>query len=98
MPLNAPPIQQSPVGKSNKFTQPWIIWFNSIVSNFVGFEYRSSSINYTETGQGIYFVTGTPEGSVTAPVGSLALRSDGGAGTSLYVKESGAGNTGWVAK
>lgn len=42
--------------------------------------------------------TGTPEGAVTAPVGSLFTRTDGGAGTTLYVKESGAGNTGWVAK
>lgn len=42
--------------------------------------------------------SGTPEGSVTAPVGASYHRTDGGAGTSLYVKESGAGNTGWVAK
>jgi hypothetical protein len=42
--------------------------------------------------------TGTPEGAVTAPIGSLFSRTDGGAGTSLYVKESGAGNTGWVGK
>lgn len=42
--------------------------------------------------------TGTPEASVTAPVGSLYLRTDGGAGTTFYVKESGTGNTGWVAK
>lgn len=42
--------------------------------------------------------TGTPEAAVTAPVGSLFLRTDGGAGTTLYVKESGTGNTGWVAK
>lgn len=42
--------------------------------------------------------TGTPEGAITAPVGSLFLRTDGGAGTTLYVKESGAGNTGWVGK
>lgn len=41
---------------------------------------------------------GTPEGSVTAPIGSLYTRSDGGAVTTLYIKESGAGNTGWVAK
>jgi hypothetical protein len=43
-------------------------------------------------------VTGTPEGVVTAPVGSMVTRTDGGATTTLYVKESGAGNTGWVAK
>ncbi len=42
--------------------------------------------------------SGTPEGVVTAPVGSLYTRTDGGATTTLYVKESGAGNTGWVAK
>lgn len=42
--------------------------------------------------------TGTPEGAVTAPVGSVYLRTDGGASTTLYVKQSGAGNTGWVAK
>ena len=41
---------------------------------------------------------GTPEGAVTASQGSLFLRNDGGAGTSMYVKESGSGNTGWVAK
>ena len=41
---------------------------------------------------------GSPEGVVTAPVGSLYSRSDGGLLTSLYVKESGAGNTGWIGK
>lgn len=42
--------------------------------------------------------TGTPEGNVTANIGSLYMRLDGGAGTTLYVKESGTGSTGWVAK
>ncbi len=42
--------------------------------------------------------TGTPEAAVTAPIGTLYLRTDGGANTTLYVKESGTGNTGWVAK
>jgi hypothetical protein len=41
---------------------------------------------------------GTPQGAVEAPVGSLYLRQDGGTNTTLYVKESGTGNTGWVAK
>jgi hypothetical protein len=41
---------------------------------------------------------GTPEGVVVAPVGSLFLRNNGGAATTLYVKESGVGNTGWIAK
>lgn len=41
--------------------------------------------------------TGTPEGAVTAVVGSQRLRTDGGTGTTLYIKETGVGNTGWVA-
>lgn len=41
--------------------------------------------------------TGTPESAVTAPVGSLFLRTDGGSATTLYVKTSGTGNTGWGA-
>lgn len=41
---------------------------------------------------------GSPEGVKTAPVGSTYRRTDGGAGTTFYVKESGTGNTGWVAK
>lgn len=42
--------------------------------------------------------SGSPESAVTADVGSTFHRTDGGAGTSFYVKESGTGNTGWVAK
>lgn len=42
--------------------------------------------------------SGTPESAVTAPVGSLFLRTDGGSSTTLYIKESGTGNTGWAAK
>lgn len=42
--------------------------------------------------------TGTPEAAVTADIGCTAVRTDGGASTTFYVKESGTGNTGWVAK
>lgn len=41
--------------------------------------------------------TGSPEGVLRAAIGSHWRRKDGGAGTSFYVKESGAGNTGWRA-
>ncbi|WP_336078571.1 pyocin knob domain-containing protein [Paenibacillus sp. 203] len=40
---------------------------------------------------------GSPEGAVSAPVGSLYRRLDGYAGETLYIKESGTGNTGWRA-
>ena len=42
--------------------------------------------------------TNTPEGAIISSVGGLWRRTNGGAGTTLYVKESGTSNTGWVAK
>ncbi len=42
--------------------------------------------------------SGTPEAFVTAKIGCTYQRLDGGANTTLYVKETGTGNTGWVGK
>ena len=48
---------------------------------------------------GIYSGSGSPETVVTAGRGSIYLNTAGGAGTTLYVKESGVNtNTGWIAK
>ena len=72
----------------------------------------TNSVKPVATGTGVaskvdYYVTssvfitsgtGSPEGAVTAPVGSLFLRTDGGSATTLYIKESGTGNTGWIGK
>lgn len=49
-------------------------------------------------GSSSFVGTGSPEGVLAAPVGAQYRRTDGGAGTTFYVKESGTGNTGWVAK
>jgi hypothetical protein len=46
---------------------------------------------------GVLTGAGTPEGVVTAAVGALFKRTDGAAGTVLYAKETGSGNTGWRA-
>lgn len=46
---------------------------------------------------GVLSGTGSPEGVVTASVGTLYRRLDGTTNATLYVKESGSGNTGWVA-
>ncbi len=40
---------------------------------------------------------GSPEGVVTAAIGAVYQNTTGGSGTTFYVKESGAGNTGWIA-
>jgi hypothetical protein len=47
---------------------------------------------------GIYHSKASPEGVITAPPGSICRNTSGGAGTTLYVKQSGTGNTGWVGK
>lgn len=52
----------------------------------------------TGTAPRIISGSGSPEGVQSAVVGSLYLRTNGGATSTLYVKESGSGNTGWVAK
>jgi hypothetical protein len=49
------------------------------------------------SGQRVVTGSGSPEGAITAPVGSLYMRSDGGTDTSIYIKETGSGNTGWIA-
>jgi parallel beta-helix repeat protein len=54
--------------------------------------------NLTAPGVCSFSGAGTPEGAVAAAIGSIYRRTNGGASTSLYVKESGTGNTGWVAK
>ena len=41
---------------------------------------------------------GSPETVVTAIIGTMYINDAGGAGTTLYVKETGTGNTGWVGK
>lgn len=47
----------------------------------------------------IKFGEGAPESVVTASRGCMYLRTDGGAGTTFYVKETGDNtNTGWTAK
>lgn len=60
---------------------------------------RGESVVFGElSNQRIHEGSADPEGFVTAPPGDLYLRSSGGAGTTLYVKETGTSNTGWVGK
>ena len=55
-------------------------------------------LHQTYASDRLYIVgTGTPEGNVTARVGSLFLRTD--SSSTLYVKQTGDNtNTGWVLK
>lgn len=68
-----------------------------LLSRVVDLERRLSAIERSQN-NGLGAGLGSPEGVVVAPVGTLYRRLDGGAGTTLYVKQSGTGNTGWVGK
>ena len=72
-------------------------------SDFRAIEYGNGLFVVRSGGQvtSLYerFGSGSPEGVVAAPVGARYSRTDGGAGTSFYVKESGGStSSGWVAK
>lgn len=41
---------------------------------------------------------GSPEGVIEAPIGSIYTDTTGSTLTTLYIKTSGSGNTGWTAK
>lgn len=58
-----------------------------------GLEVVSNGLNI----QGVRYLTGTgfPEGSVTAPVGSIYIDKAITNGASSWIKKSGTGNTGW---
>ena len=61
-----------------------------------GIRFRTSSGSFND--RGMFVGSGSPEGVVTANPGSLYCNTAGGANTTLYVKESGGGNIGWVGK
>jgi hypothetical protein len=63
---------------------------NSTVDATLGFRHGSAAKPSWTTG------AGSPEGVVTAPVGSLFSRTDGNPNTAAYRKVSGTGNTGWL--
>lgn len=73
-------------------SMPWFLNSPNILSHIYAPRYYLPGLCFITSG------TNTPEGALSAPVGSLFLRTNGGASTTLYVKESGAGNTGWAAK
>lgn len=61
------------------------------------FNSRQFAVAPTSTISSLYGA-GSPEGVVVANIGQLYTRTDGSTSTTLYIKESGTGNTGWVAK
>ena len=72
------------VDKGGNLTAVWMGWFWQLQS-YLGIK----------TASGV----GSPNGVVSGSPGDLYVSTSGGAGTTLYVKESGVNtNTGWIAK
>lgn len=64
-----------------------------------GLTLRNNAIlELTLNGAQVRSGSGSPEGSVVAPVGSIYTDEFGGVGNTLYIKESGTGSAGWAAK
>lgn len=74
------------------------VYNENLSVNFKGDVDIDGAATVSATSATINSGSGSPEGVLTAPVGSTFTRTNGGANTSLYVKETGAGNTGWAAK
>jgi hypothetical protein len=72
--------------------------FNLQVNSTSRFRVDKNAVVTINNSSQIISGSGTPEGTISAPVGSMYLRTDGGAGTTLYIKETGTGATGWTAK
>jgi hypothetical protein len=81
-------------------TTPGIISFavNLLIRITATFVQTLVPLKIQNTDCAIYAGAGNPNGIVTANPGSIYLNNAGGANTTLYVKESGISNTGWVAK
>ena len=86
------PLGSYYTGLINDVDNEYQSWFDKIIIPTGG------DIQFTTNPVLILSGTGNPNGVITANPGSLYLNISGGAGTSLYVKESGTSNTGWVGK
>lgn len=93
-----PPLPKSDfVDKDGKLTTQAFQLLSNLINNVQGEDEATGVIQLGPIN--IRYGTGTPLGNVTGSPPDLYIRLDGGAGTCLYVKESGTDTTaGWVAK
>jgi len=87
-----------PLPESSRVKSLWFKALLSVSGGLSAFVYALSNGAIGVGGVLIRSGAGSPEGALTANIGSLYLRTDGDAGTTLYIKESGTGSTGWVVK
>lgn len=78
--------------------QDWLIQVSSGIFSYTRMKMVANEYMFEGTASGDFIGNGSPEGVLTASAGSTYRNRLGGSGTTLYVKESGTGNTGWVGK
>lgn len=76
--------------------------YTQIIGSITAPTYRigtggSSIFGPAAVGAFVRWGSGSPEGVVTGPVSSIFIRSDGAGSSTIYMKQSGASNTGWSA-
>lgn len=84
-----------------RITSNFLQWppaFKAALINWLGPELQITQSQIISPTTTVLFGSGSPEGVQAAGIGSLYLRLDGGAGTTVYFKESGTGTSGWVAR
>jgi hypothetical protein len=80
--------RQKIADETGAVTSPWLLFFQFYAKLFGGAPGNCI----------VRWGTGSPQGVLAAPVGSVWLRTDGAAGSVLYIKEVGNGSVGWAAK
>lgn len=78
--------------------QEWQIVLTGTTYTYTKIKMIATEYMFEGTNTGCFIGTGSPEGIVTASQGSIYHNRSGGSGTSVYFKENGSGNTGWVGK
>lgn len=85
----------NPGGNNTKLLGGNSLRWNGVYSNKY---YTTNSSDSNVPASFISSGIGSPEGNVTGGVGSIYTNTTGSTLTTLYVKTSGSGNTGWTAK
>lgn len=80
-----------------KFKQPVYIE-NAVILTITGLENTPDHDTGIISADPILSGSGSPEGVITATPGTIYMNTSGGSGTTLYVKETGSNETGWVSK
>lgn len=94
-------INSSEVVSKTVSALPWQTWVGDTLTSAIS-SAGTSTVTVQEIGEGgpqSLAGTGSPEGVISAPLGSEYRNKSGGAGQTLWIKETApTGSTGWVAK